>query len=63
MHLLSMMLRDGKAAISPSEGPDSKTKLCLCSLKTFISSEFVCICSIGQSLLKRQNIAIYIIKS
>lgn len=38
-----MMLRDGKAAISPSEGPDSKTKLCLCSLKTFISSEFVCI--------------------
>lgn len=37
------MFRDGKAAISPSEGPVNKSKLCLCSWNTFNSSVFVCV--------------------
>ena len=43
MNLLSIMFRDGKAAISPSEGPVNKSKLCLCSWNTFNNSVFVCV--------------------
>ena len=44
VNLLSMIFKDGRAASSPSDGPTNKSRLCLCSWKTFTSSVFVCIC-------------------
>lgn len=46
---VSMMLRDGNAARSPSEGPTNKSRLCLCSLNTFRSSVLVCIAFLCES--------------
>ena len=44
VNLLSMIFKEGRAASSPSDGPTNKSRLCLCSWKTFTSSVFVCIC-------------------
>ena len=49
VNLLSMIFKEGRAASSPSDGPTNKSRLCLCSWKTFTSSVFVCICKKIQS--------------
>ena len=46
-----MMFSDGKAAISPSGGPVSKSKLCLCSSKTLISSVLVFIYKVQENIV------------
>ena len=49
VNLLSIIFKEGRAASSPSDGPTNKSRLCLCSWKTFTSSVFVCICKKIQS--------------